>query len=266
RAATDLAAELKLGERSPADLAAFVANVAGEDARVYLPADQARVLFQSEALVELVGSEEALAEQMASGDLAIPLANWMATVPRLPNREEILRHARTSPDGLSPAALEAFDPDALAAELGAEDTAEASERAEPSQPSGEQQVVDDVMAQLMGTGRYTDAAAEDQAKLWGAAFARFGQYSGQDPFALYQRYMAGIGNAQPDPRSRRPWMGSGRLDAIIESIRTPDSVRASEIYGPSLSSWLVGQGGLRDSGGELRARDAGRLRPGLVSG
>src|SRR5690606_35146831 len=120
--------------------------------------------------------------------------------------------------------------------------------------------------QLMGTGRYTDAAAEAQAKLWGAAFARFGQSSGQDPFALYQRYMAGIGNAQPDPRSRRPWMGSGRLDAIIESIRTPDSARASEIYGPSLSSWLVGQGGLRDSGGELRARDAGRLRPGLVSG
>src|SRR5690606_417991 len=38
----------------------------------------------------------------------------------------------------------------------------------------------------------TPAAAETQAKLWGAAMDRLGAMSGTDAFSLYQRYMGGI--------------------------------------------------------------------------
>jgi len=195
RAATELAGELKLGERSPEDMKALTAQVAGEDARVYLDADQAQTLFQSapQVLQDMVGGESALAEQLATGQVVIPMAEWMAAVPRLPNRDEILRNARTTADGLSPAELETLDIDAMARELGvpldapAPDATAANARA---------QVQQSVMAQLVGTKRYTPAQAESQAQLWGAMFGRLGEVTGQDPVALYERYAAGIEAAE----------------------------------------------------------------------
>jgi hypothetical protein len=195
RAATELAADLKLGERSPEDMKALTAQVAGDDARVYLDAEQAQTLFQSapQVLQDMVGGESALAEQLATGQVVIPMAEWMAAVPRLPNRDEILRNARTTAEGLSPAELETLDIDAMARELGvpldapAPDAAAASARA---------QVQQSVMAQLVGTDRYTPAQAESQAQLWGAMFGRLGEVTGQDPVALYERYAAGIEAAE----------------------------------------------------------------------
>ncbi len=195
RAATELAGELKLGERSPEDMKALTAQVAGEDARVYLDSEQAQTLFQSapQVLQDMVGGESALAEQLATGQVVIPMAEWMAAVPRLPNRDEILRNARTTADGLSPAELESLDIDAMARELGvpldapAPDATAANARA---------QVQQSVMAQLVGTERYTPAQAESQAQLWGAMFGRLGEVTGQDPVALYERYAAGIDAAE----------------------------------------------------------------------
>lgn len=195
RAATELAGELKLGERSPEDMKVLTAQVAGEDARVYLDAEHAQTLFQSapQVLQDMVGGESALAEQLATGQVVIPMAEWMAAVPRLPNRDEILRNARTTADGLSPAELETLDIDAMARELGvpldapAPDSTAANARA---------QVQQSVMAQLVGTERYTPAQAESQAQLWGAMFGRLGEVTGQDPVALYERYAAGIDAAE----------------------------------------------------------------------
>lgn len=198
RAATELAGELKLGERSPEDMKALTAQVAGEDARVYLDADQAQTLFQSapQVLQDMVGGESALAEQLATGQVVIPMAEWMATVPRLPNRDEILRNARTTADGLSPAELESLDIDAMARELGVPLDAPAPDQAAANARA---QVQQSVMAQLVGTERYTPAQAESQAQLWGAMFGRLGEVTGQDPVALYERYAAGIDAAEAPP-------------------------------------------------------------------
>ncbi|MDH1660782.1 hypothetical protein N5E02_05055 [Stenotrophomonas sp. GD03777] len=195
RAATELAGELKLGERSPEDMKALTAQVAGEDARVYLDADQAQTLFQSapQVLQDMVGGESALAEQLATGQVVIPMAEWMAAVPRLPNRDEILRNARTTADGLSPAELESLDIDAMARELGVPLDAPAPDQAAANARA---QVQQSVMAQLVGTERYTPAQAESQAQLWGAMFGRLGEVTGQDPVALYERYAAGIEAAE----------------------------------------------------------------------
>ncbi|HEL5580158.1 TPA: hypothetical protein UON57_000964 [Stenotrophomonas maltophilia] len=195
RAATELAGELKLGERSPEDMKALTAQVAGEDARVYLDADQAQTLFQSapQVLQDMVGGESALAEQLATGQVVIPMAEWMAAVPRLTNRDEILRNARTTADGLSPAELESLDIDAMARELGVPLDAPAPDQAAASARA---QVQQSVMAQLIGTERYSPAQAESQAQLWGAMFGRLGEVTGQDPVALYERYAAGIDAAE----------------------------------------------------------------------
>ncbi len=187
---TDAAAGTKLVERSPADAEAFVEASGAADARVYLPADSVATLFQSSpgTLEEAVGGPEALAEQMASGDVSIPMAKWVSVVSRMPNVEEIRRHARLSAEGMSEAELETFDPESIAQELGI-GQAQASEAQAPDTAA---EVQADVYAQLLATQRYTPAQAEAQSKLWGAAFGRLGQMTGQDPLALYRERMAGI--------------------------------------------------------------------------
>ncbi len=260
RAATELAADLKLGERSPEDMKALTAQVAGEDARVYLDAEQAQTLFQSapQVLQDMVGGESALAEQLATGQVVIPMAEWMAAVPRLPNRDEILRNARTTAEGLSPAELETLDIDAMARELGvpldapAPDATAANARA---------QVQQSVMAQLVGTDRYTPAQAESQAQLWGAMFGRLGEVTGQDPVALYERYAAGIeaAEAPADGREAQPRMLMQRgMDALRSLFGRPQVAtdgrgqqtieREGSAYVQRAGQWLLAddQGQARD--------------------
>lgn len=260
RAATELAADLKLGERSPEDMKALTAQVAGEDARVYLDAEQAQTLFQSapQVLQDMVGGESALAEQLATGQVVIPMAEWMAAVPRLPNRDEILRNARTTAEGLSPAELETLDIDAMARELGvpldapAPDATAANARA---------QVQQSVMAQLVGTDRYTPAQAESQAQLWGAMFGRLGEVTGQDPVALYERYAAGIeaaeapaegGEAQPRTLMQRGMDALrslfGRPQVATDGRGQQTIEREGNAYVQRAGQWLLAddQGQARD--------------------
>lgn len=255
----------KLGERSPEALGEF-ARAAGATGHVYLQAEQARVLFQSDFdLASLVGGEDALVEQVNAGDLVIPMDRWLSVVSRLPNAAEIERHARLRADDLSAAELEGFDADAELARLGfVPDTEEAGTRAEVGEPDGRQRIVDDVLGQLLGTGRYSQSTAEAQASLWGAAFTRFGEIAGQDPLALFQRYMGGINDGTTSPLRTRRWEGSAQLDAVIDAVRSGAEPDAGAMNGPSLLAFLAGQGGLQDQGGELMARDATKLRPGLV--
>ncbi|WCE04421.1 zeta toxin family protein [Pseudoxanthomonas sp. JBR18] len=187
---TDTAASTKLVERSPADAEAFVEASGAGDARVYLPADAVSTLFQSSpgTLEEAVGGPEVLAEQMASGDVSIPMAKWVSVVSRMPNVEEIRRHARLSAEGMSEVELETFDPESIAQELGIGPQTASDAQA----PNTATEVQADVYAQLLATQRYTPAQAEAQSKLWGAAFGRLGEMTGQDPLTLYRERMAGI--------------------------------------------------------------------------
>src|SRR3546814_17947169 len=114
------------------DLRAFVQRVTGGEGNVYLDAEQARVLFQSEpsVLEDIVGGADTLAEQMASGDIVIPMAQWVATVARLPTAPAIVRPGRTDSEPLSPAELQGLDAAAPAAALSRATTAQA-QRAAP---------------------------------------------------------------------------------------------------------------------------------------
>src|SRR3546814_6868073 len=75
----------------------------------------------------------------------------------------------------------------------------------------------------------------------------------------------GRADGPPDPRATPRWRDSARLDALIESVRAGEGPSSAQVNGASLVSFLVGEGGIIDAGGELRGMDAGTVRPGLVN-
>ncbi|HHA2946405.1 TPA: hypothetical protein ACOFEK_001340 [Stenotrophomonas maltophilia] len=257
-AATQAAAELKLGARSPDDMRAIVRQLVGEDSNLYLDAEQAQTLFQSapQVLQDLVGGQEALAEQMATGQITISKADWMAAVPQLPNWSEILQHTRTTPEGLSPAEVEGLDVEAIARELGVQEDGRESADSAQVDTDGVRQAV---LAQLAATERYTPAQADSQARLWQAVFGRLGEVTGQDPMALYERYSAGIqiADAPAEGGAPRTLMQRG-MDALRSLFGRPQVAtdgrgqqtieRDGNAYVQRAGQWLLAddQGQARD--------------------
>ncbi|WP_138464160.1 hypothetical protein [Stenotrophomonas maltophilia] len=257
-AATQAAAELKLGARSPDDMRAIVRQLVGEDSNLYLDAEQAQTLFQSapQVLQDLVGGQEALAEQMATGQITISKADWMAAVPQLPNWSEILQHTRTTPEGLSPAEVEGLDVEAIARELGVQEDGQESADSAQVDTDGVRQAV---LAQLAATERYTPAQADSQARLWQAVFGRLGEVTGQDPMALYERYSAGIqiADAPAEGGAPRTLMQRG-IDALRSLFGRPQVAtdgrgqqtieREGNAYVQRAGQWLLAddQGQARD--------------------
>lgn len=257
-AATQAAAELKLGARSPDDMRAIVRQLVGEDSNLYLDAEQAQTLFQSapQVLQDLVGGQEALAEQMATGQITISKADWMAAVPQLPNWSEILQHTRTTPEGLSPIEVEGLDVEAIARELGVQDEGQGAADSAQIDADGVRQAV---LAQLAATERYTPAQADSQARLWQAVFGRLGEVTGQDPMALYERYSAGIqiADAPAEGGAPRTLMQRG-MDALRSLFGRPQVVtdgrgqqtieREGNAYVQRAGQWLLAddQGQARD--------------------
>ncbi|KGM54669.1 hypothetical protein N800_06735 [Lysobacter daejeonensis GH1-9] len=240
---TSSAAEAKLGQRNPAELAAFV-EAAGEH-QVYLAAEAAQVLFQSANVdpdavaAELTGREGAWREALETGgDLVIPAAKWATVVARLPNAAEFARDARFTEDALSARELETHDVGALAA---ASDAQAASGGLAATPEATAQRVEDDVLAQLQATGVYTAADAQRQARLYGAMFRTLGQRLGTDAWSLYEPYALTIAKAEGQvPRGLRALMqrAADGLGALFgrEAAPAPNPRTAT----PEFQRWFGG--------------------------
>ncbi len=225
------------GERSPEDMKALTAQVAGEDARVYLDADQAQTLFQSAPQVR-AGTWSAVSRRWPSkaghrpgGDPDGRMDGRRAAAAE-PRRDPSQRshHCRRAVAGGTGIARHRSDGPRAGVPLDAPapDSAAASARV---------QVQQSVMAQLVGTSD-TAAQAESQAQLWGAMFGRLGEVTGQDPVRCTKRYAAGIDAAeapaerresQPHPAQRGidAWRSSWPAAHHRYAAARPSSVRAA---------------------------------------
>lgn len=105
-----------LGKRSPEQMKAYI-DTLSPGGVVYVPAAEFRTLYQDEApafAAKLTGAENTLALAGETGDLAIPIGNYVSLVAATPRGAALAQHARLNPDDLSAADLETFD---LSAEL-----------------------------------------------------------------------------------------------------------------------------------------------------
>ena len=284
QAVTEAAATLKTGDRSPDAVEALVKQMidAGQSVTdtVYLDLERARTFFQEQGLdpiaelTVLAGGPEAMAEATATGDLRIPLSRWLARAAKRPDVRDLSKFARLDPERLSPAEIEELDIDAILQEVlqdqSAERGAAAADRAEASAagPDPVQQVRDDIVGQLIGAG-VEKSAAEAQADVLAQRYATRAARRGKGETAAEVFALSGLEIVRETPalqalRAKVPEIDTV-IDPLIDAVRTGRVPTQRDIYGPSLVTALIRAGGVQDSGGELRSRDARLARPGLVS-
>lgn len=282
QALTQAAAGLKTSERAPELVEQYVKQLreAGQNVpdSVYLSLDAARTFLQAQGmdanaeLTNLAGSAEAMVEATATGDLKIPLERWLAYGAKRPDIAELQKHARLDPERLSPAELEALNLDDLIAEVmqdqerGNEAAARAEESAVGQDPVA--QVRDDITGQLLAAG-VDRSTAEAQAQVLAQRYATRAARRGKGETAAEVFALSGLEIVRETPalqklRERVPEIDTV-IDPLLDAVRTGRVPTQGEIYGPSLVSALIRAGGVQDSGGELRSRDARIARPGLVN-
>lgn len=242
-----------LRERNPAKFRELAEKLAASGAdRVYLDGAEAAAYFQSAGLdpSQFMDADALTDAAVAGTDVAIPMEDWITRVA--PEHGEALsKFARLTPSGMSRADLEQFN-----------ERAEAEFQAfldavpqDTMGPDTSQQVYDDVLGQLLGTGMNRQAA-EANAELHRRFWQTQAQRSGKSAMELYQPY--GLRIQREDPAGMAILRERPNADAAVDSLLgrlvTGDIPTEAQAMGPSLVEWLAGQGGVNDPAmaGELR--------------
>jgi GGDEF domain-containing protein/GNAT superfamily N-acetyltransferase len=252
-AITQDAGAVLLRERNPAKFRELAEKLAASGAdRVYVDGVEAAAYFQSAGLdpSQFMDADALTDAAVAGTDVAIPLEDWITRVA--PDHGAALsKFARLTPSGMSRADLEQFN-----------ERAEAEFQAfldavpqDTMGPDTSQQVYDDVLGQLLGTGMNRQAA-EANAELHRRFWQTQAQRSGKSAMELYQPY--GLRIQREDPAGmailrERP-SADAAVDSLLGRLVTGDIPTEAQAMGPSLVEWLAGQGGVNDPAmaGELR--------------
>jgi len=226
---------------------------------VYIPADRWSMLWQDANLdpgdvaEEILGDRQQYQEAVAANsDIVIPLENFIK-LAGTDNYNEILNDVRLNPGEMTPREHAEWtqnmdaEVERILAEAQGEEAAAAPDR----------QVYDDVLGQLIaiGTERGT---AEKQAALWQATMRTLAARAGTDAMTLFRQYAPTVTRPLPDVLAKRVSVDM-QIDPLIDRLRAGDlGAKEADIFGPSLIEFIRSKGGLKDSGGELKSRDAGK--------
>jgi len=264
----DATQRTKLKDRLPEKLAELVdtLTVGGDIQNVFAPGEAWTVFWQERgmdpaAVAETVGvSRKDLQEAVATGgDITIPLGEYTAKIAGTEHHADLSQDLRVRIGDMT--AREAQEFEAQRAETVQRLLKEAEGlhgEAEPLPPhwsEGARQVYDDVLGQLLGA-KLPQGTAEVYAKLWAEHYQARAEQTGKDAAAKYQEKPLNLRSDFPTA----PWRNVDlAIDPILETLRAGKIPADSDLFGPSLTKFVQGLGGLKDSGGELKAMDAKNL-------
>lgn len=249
----------KLRARLPEKFREFVAKATegGPVENVYIPAEKFAEYFQSqpdreEVLRKIPALGEQMEEALASGgDLAIPIADFAAYIAPSEHYAGLSQDLRLHPDDMT--AREAGAWEKQSENMAKDVTA----KADPSRA-----VYEDVLGQLLASGM-EQGTAEKNATLMQSTFRSLGERSGQDPAELYKQYGLTIRRELPAGLKEKAQVDT-TIDPLIDQLRAGKVPSEQDVFGQSLTQFLKSNGGLKDQGGELAARDTKKAAPGLV--
>ena len=241
----------QLRERSPERFKEMLDKSGGGEQLVYVPAQGLRELFQSkdvpfEDMADAWGIDPATMAEMelTGGRVAVPMSNFAAYIAGTDAEAWVRENATMGPDELSLSEAQSH------ADLVPDDMAEAYERQlqemrdEDANRSSDQQVFDGFYSQLREAGRTADVA-DKEARVMSAFFRTMAGRIGEDSLELAQRFGVKVQGMQSADVARR----RGSLDIMLNDLRAG----RKEKLGRSLTQFVIDQGGVQDTGGDVAA-------------
>ena len=125
-----------------------------------------------------------------------------------------------------------------------------------------QEIYNTVMGELLALN-FDQETADQKATFQEYVFSNLAERNNMDPIALFERYWGGVTQAVPDVL-QAPEDIDIMVDHLLDRIRARDFPTQRDIFGESLTDFLIGKGRMQDVGGELAARDVAGLLPGLL--
>ena len=241
----------QLRERSPERFKEMLDKSGGGEQLVYVPAQGLRELFQSkdvpfEDMADAWGIDPATMAEMelTGGRVAVPMSNFAAYIAGTDAEAWVRENATMGPDELSLSEAQSY------ADLVPDDMADAYERQvqemrdEDAKRSSDQQVFDGFYSQLREAGRTADVA-DKEARVMSAFFRTMAGRIGEDSLELAQRFGVKVQGMQSADVARR----RGSLDIMLNDLRSG----RKEKLGRSLTQFVIDQGGVQDTGGDVAA-------------
>lgn len=188
----EMATTSKVRERAPDRFFDAMQDGGLGEQFVYLPAEQLRELFQTEAgtdtdtqLLGVLGVDERdYREQLAvGGEVTMPMSNYAAYVAGTPIADWVKQYGRLDTDEMTLSDAEQFNARVSEIMMEAFDRDEALRLEQRDRMAADERIRDDMFRQLRAAGRTPDVA-EREAAVWGAFFRTMGERTGQGAAAL----------------------------------------------------------------------------------
>jgi hypothetical protein len=265
------AADSKVREALPERYAKLVDQMqaanGGPVEDVYIPAEEIVELFQDEVGQFLQGLPAEVVdtwdETLAiGGDIKMSVGEFAARIGGTEAFTPLSDHVRWgSPEAMTAAEAREFEAN-FPEELLAERDRALAEQEGLGQDAA-QRIKDDVISRSVAAGR-APAVAEREATIVSEFYRVQGERFGVDPEELYSRRNLRIRGELPEQIERA--RVDAELDPLIDRLRNRQQGIEPKEEGVGLIQFLKTKGGVQDTGGELKAMDAGKQRPGFVSG
>lgn len=260
----------KLKDRNPRALASLIASLKGSGGpqEAYIGAENFIGLYQSEAdayraAADYTGRKDALEVALATGgDIAMPIEHATRFLASSVG-EAAVEHMKLEP--LHPTVGETAKIDYEAEISAAMEQVTAAFKAQPEADTTAAE--QDILGELVATGRYNAEDAQTMAKLLPRFYASIATRTGRTVDEVRAKYPVSVISSTLGDTLRRanPNFENLRITPVLEAIRTGKIPSLRDAYGPSLVDQLVKAGGVQDFSGELRNFDAGKARPGLIN-
>ena len=248
KALGDDAKASKLRERLPEKFQDLVAKISesGPVQNVYIPADQFRTYFQDmgvdpaikAAELNVANYDEALA---AGTDVVIPIADFTAKIAPTDDLQGLMNDLRLSQADMTAREFQAYkaDEEARLEEI----RQRAAEIAGEVQAPAFNTIKQSMMENLVATG-YEQTTADAYATVYAKTISNLAERAGLDPIALHQKYDLTVTRPLPEVLTRDT-RSDINIDPLLDRLRAKDFPTNKEIYGKTLTDFLIEKGGLQ---------------------
>ena len=258
------AAGSKLKQRPGGKFQEWISAVTGGTPKedVYVPAEVLNTYFQSngidiDAFFQDLSPESGKQFDLAvatGGDVKIPTAAYAAKIVGSDLEPILQEHVRFDAGGMTFAEAKAFNDGVDDSLQDAFDVAERERDYDEGLKAVENQVYDRVVYSLRAAGREA-TIARSEAMVWPAFYRAMAERSGYTAEEMLAKFpLPKIRGAIPEGMSLK------NVDEVNRTLAEARSFKAPKVAETPFLEWLDRRGGVYDDGGELKSRDAFKVK------